>query len=186
MPKSVTPHDRPQNVSRAPICLRIGVVRFLVPNTFLELCCCYFTAVVYTSVPMDYGAAVRLASFQLKIGRKDFGQLAGWVQRIDFGLGAGANPNAQIGYPTRSPQHVSRTSVLRIGIVRVLQPGQFEPGTCQVRAWNLSSAQERGRGEGSVATRCLPVCVRLFRPSGSTSRRQSAYLIATGRLLSSN
>ena len=24
-----------------------------------------------------------------------------------------------------------------------MQPGQFEPGTCQVRAWNLSSAQKR-------------------------------------------
>ena len=92
---------------------------------------------------MDYGTTVRLASFQLEIGRKDFGQLAGWVQRIDFGLGAGANPNAQIGYPTRSPPNVSRASILRIGIVRVLQPGQFEPGTCQVRAWNLSSAQKR-------------------------------------------
>ena len=74
---------------------------------------------------MDYGTAVRLASFQLKIGRKDFGQLAGWVQRIDFGLGAGAKPNAQIGYPTRSPKHVSRTPILRIGIVRFWVPNMF-------------------------------------------------------------
>ena len=53
------------------------------------------------------------------------GWLAGWVQRIDFGLGAGANPNAQIGYPTRSPPNVSRTSILRIGIVRFLVPNMF-------------------------------------------------------------
>ena len=53
------------------------------------------------------------------------GWLAGWVQRIDFGLGAGASPNAQIGYPTRSPKKVSRTSILRIGIVRVLVPNIF-------------------------------------------------------------
>ena len=33
--------------------------------------------------------------------------------------------NAQIGYPTRSPKKVSKTSILRIGIVRFLVPGMF-------------------------------------------------------------
>ena len=60
-----------------------------------------------------------------EIGRKDFGLLAGWVQRINVGLGAGATPNTQIGSPARSPKEVSRASILRIEIVRVLVSGVF-------------------------------------------------------------
>ena len=59
--------------------LRIGIVRCLVPNMFLEFCFCCCTAVDDASVPMDYGTTVRLASFQLEIGRKEFGRLAGWL-----------------------------------------------------------------------------------------------------------
>ena len=51
------PTRSPKKVFRVSI-LRIGVVRFLVPNMFLEFCCCDCITVDCTLVPMNCGTTV--------------------------------------------------------------------------------------------------------------------------------
>ena len=125
MPESVTPHDRPKRSPERRCCVLESYAfccrtcsrnsaAVAVPLSTIRRCQ-WTTVRPYDELHFNSRSGVRISA----------GWLGGLVQRIDFGLGAGANPNAQIGYPTRSPKKVSRTSILRIGIVRFLVPNMF-------------------------------------------------------------
>ena len=115
MPKSVTPHDLPKRCPKR-------------RSYVLESYACWCRAFSGNSVRSQYCTIAALSTTH----RYNWTTVRPFngipynvdLRAIDFGIGVGAN-DVQIGYPTRSPKKVSKTSILRIGIVRFLVPGMF-------------------------------------------------------------